>query len=95
MGKLSSYFTFLALVGYLAIVKLLLTYVGFPDSMFPHPSQRDAFSWESILGLVLIPGLGLHGANGPAVRIERDPGPQIHEESAPRISRSPYNEITG
>jgi hypothetical protein len=57
MGKFSSYLTFLALVGYVVAVKLLLAYTNFPPEMFPHPSQRESFSWDFILLGVLVPGL--------------------------------------
>jgi hypothetical protein len=47
--------TFVCLVGYLAIAKLVITYV-FDESIFPHPSQKGVFGWHFI-GIVGVFGL--------------------------------------
>lgn len=51
----TSYATFLALMGYLVLLKLLITYVFSPD-VFAHPSQRETFEWP-FLGILTAAGL--------------------------------------
>lgn len=66
MSRLSSYVTFLALMGYLVATKLLLTYGPFPDDLFPHPSQKATFEWEflAILTVVGLAGVWLSERTG-------------------------------
>jgi hypothetical protein len=46
-------------MAYLVAVKLTLTWVNFPDSMFPHPSQKATFEWSFICILAISGIIGL------------------------------------
>jgi hypothetical protein len=58
----SSLVTYLALMAYLALAKLLIAYF-FDESIFPHPSQKGTFAWPFIAILTLGGLLGVWLAN--------------------------------